>query len=70
MDQRPLFDSAKSLDETDNCKENNDPQQNCATFANNQIYDYLIVIDFEATCWEEAEENWNQPEIIGILFLN
>lgn len=28
-------------------------------------YDFLIVIDFEATCWEKSEVKWKQPEIIG-----
>lgn len=30
-----------------------------------QFYNYLIIIDFESTCWEKSEIKWRQPEIIG-----
>lgn len=31
-----------------------------------QNFKYLIVIDFESTCWlDKAEAKWRQPEIIG-----
>nr|CAD7575074.1 unnamed protein product [Timema californicum] len=29
-----------------------------------QQFDYLIVIDFESTCWEGEQGGWKQPEII------
>nr|CAD7201906.1 unnamed protein product [Timema douglasi] len=29
-----------------------------------QEFDYLIVIDFESTCWEGEQGGWKQPEII------
>ncbi|XP_066991593.1 ERI1 exoribonuclease 2 isoform X2 [Anabrus simplex] len=29
-----------------------------------QEFDYLIVIDFESTCWKERNVAWKQPEII------
>lgn len=32
------------------------------------FYQYLIVIDFESTCWEKSEVKWHRPEIIGSLF--
>lgn len=35
------------------------------TIAKEQAYNFLIVIDFEATCWQPAEVSWKQPEIIG-----
>lgn len=70
MDQPSLLDLAKSLDivETIYCEGGSvSADRTCATFANDQIYDFLIVIDFEATCWEVAEVKWKQPEIIGIF---
>lgn len=30
-----------------------------------KFYQYLIVIDFESTCWEKSEVKWHRPEIIG-----
>lgn len=33
--------------------------------AKQQHYQYLIVIDFEATCWEKDDVKWRKPEIIG-----
>ncbi|XP_037032978.1 ERI1 exoribonuclease 2-like [Bradysia coprophila] len=29
-----------------------------------QNFKYLIVVDFEATCWDKGEAKWRQPEII------
>lgn len=31
-----------------------------------QNFKFLIVIDFEATCWSKGEAKWRQPEIIGV----
>ena len=30
---------------------------------NEQIFDYLVVLDFESTCWKDKEHRYN-PEII------
>lgn len=69
MNHTTLVELAKSLGimETIYCDgERPSIDQTCTTFAKEQIYDFLIVIDFEATCWESTEVKWKQPEIIGI----
>lgn len=39
---------------------------NSGTLTNSkQIFKFLIVIDFEATCWNKGDAKWRQPEIIG-----
>lgn len=71
MVQTSLLELAKSLGivETIYCEDEGTPaDRTCITFAKEQVYDFLIVIDFEATCWESAEVKWKQPEIIGIFY--
>lgn len=73
MENFALLELAKSLDivETFYCKSDgparNDNKKTVATTPIQQYYDFLIVIDFEATCWEKSEVKWRQPEIIGIV---
>lgn len=39
---------------------------NAGTLTNSkQNFKHLIVVDFEATCWDKGEAKWRQPEIIG-----
>lgn len=34
-----------------------------------QYYDYIVCIDFEATCWEnQAPPKWRESEIIGKIY--
>lgn len=41
-------------------------QLNAGTLMNSkQNFKYLIVIDFEATCWKKGDAKWRKPEIIG-----
>lgn len=36
-----------------------------------QSYEYVIAVDFEATCWEnKAPPKWRESEIIGRKYLN
>lgn len=35
---------------------------------NEPVFDYIVCIDFEATCWEnQAPPQWRESEIIGKL---
>lgn len=69
MIERALYELAKSygLVETVYCDGHSgtNGDETRITFANDQQYNYLIVIDFEATCWQPNEVKWKQPEIIG-----
>lgn len=38
---------------------------------NQQYYEYIVCIDFEATCWEnQAPPKWRESEIIGKISEN
>lgn len=55
-----LLELARTLDIVDTIK------LDAGTLTNSkQNVEYLIVIDFESTCWEKEEGKWRQPEIIG-----
>lgn len=55
-----LLELARSLDIVETIK------LNSGTLTNSkQNFKFLIVIDFEATCWKKGDANWRQPEIIG-----
>lgn len=56
-----LIDLARSLGIVETIKFNSGTLTN-----SKQNFKYLIVVDFESTCWKDKEEaKWRQPEIIG-----
>lgn len=70
MENLSLLKLAKSLGivETFYCKGEGPAKCDAktVTIPKQEYYEYLIVIDFEATCWEKSDVKWRQPEIIGM----
>ncbi|KAL1373418.1 hypothetical protein pipiens_018671 [Culex pipiens pipiens] len=66
--QKSLFDFAKSIGAVETIRvtemaSSQQPQQPASKYST-QTFRYLVVMDFEATCWPEQDMKWKTHEII------
>ncbi|XP_065076900.1 3'-5' exonuclease Snipper [Ochlerotatus camptorhynchus] len=66
-DQKELFQLAKSLNAVETIKVSSgaiSSHQHPSSHHSTQTFRYIIVIDFEATCWAKDDQKWKKNEII------
>lgn len=69
MDELLKLAKSYGIVDTYDCNTGRSTNQSIETKPCQQCFNYLIVIDFEATCWPKSEVKWRQTEIIGKIIL-